>query len=117
MAKGDDPRRSPGGKTQSQRDIFVLCREKTPAAIERVLWLMTHAKDQRVQLDAAKVILDRGLGKVPAVVRIEGEGKERTPLEEALLAAARPVSALPSSGDAKSVEPTEVWDVDAESAD
>ena len=54
---------NPGGRPKALKDVIALAREKGPAAIATLTKLMTSAKDDRVRLEAAKTILERGFGR------------------------------------------------------
>ena len=75
---------NPGGrpaKTEEQRTLEAMCREKTVEALAVVLAIMDGGESERTKLAAAEIVLERGHGK--AVERQEqgkpgefGEDKE-----------------------------------------
>jgi hypothetical protein len=57
---------NPGGrprKTDEERTLEALCKEKTPEALETILQVMAKAQNERAKLAAAQYVLDRGWGK------------------------------------------------------
>lgn len=57
---------NPGGrpaKTEEQRTLEAMCREKTPEALAVVLNIMQHGGSERSQLAAAEIVIERGHGK------------------------------------------------------
>ena len=65
---------NPGGrpkKTDEERTLEAMCREKTIWALGTILHLMRRGKTERVKLAAAEVVIDRGHGK--AVDRVISE--------------------------------------------
>ena len=66
---------NPGGRPKAIRDVVALAREHALAAIKTLANLLKH-KDARVQIEAARLILERGFGKAIQPVAI---GEERSP--------------------------------------
>jgi len=55
---------NPSGKPKDVQEIIRLAREKCPEAIEKIYKIMMNSKaSHSAQIQAAKEILDRGLGK------------------------------------------------------
>src|SRR6266498_1115970 len=72
--KGVSP--NPGGRPKSGLRMTDLARSYGPEAIEKLVDKMRHGEDDRVQVMAAKILLDRGFG---AVKQIEDNADNRTP--------------------------------------
>jgi len=60
-------------KTEEQKTLEMMCRDKTPAALETILSIMVAGDNERNKLAAAQYIIDRGWGKAAQIVRGEGE--------------------------------------------
>ena len=58
---------NPGGRPKDEHRVAELARSYTLEAIETLVDLMRHGKDERVRGTAAQALLDRGWG--------EGEGR------------------------------------------
>jgi hypothetical protein len=61
-------REKTGGRTfgtpnKATAEVKELAREYGPEAVERLAYLMRHAKAEQAQVAAAKELLDRGYGK------------------------------------------------------
>jgi hypothetical protein len=57
---------NPGGKkpkTEEERTLEAMCREKTPQALGVILRIMEAGENERNQLGAAQYVIDRGWGK------------------------------------------------------
>ena len=57
---------NPGGRprrTLEEIQLEEACRQKTPEALAVVFSLMREAKNERVKLAAAQIVLERGWGK------------------------------------------------------
>lgn len=76
FAKGQSG--NPGGRPKLPEEIKEIARASSGDAFKRVVELMDSADDERVQLAAAKEVLDRAFGK-PAQA-MEVSGKEGGPL-------------------------------------
>src|SRR5215204_2759649 len=63
---------NPGGRPKAIRDAVALAREHAPAAIKTLAKLLDH-KDARVQIEAARLILERGYGRAIQPVSIGEE--------------------------------------------
>jgi hypothetical protein len=55
---------NPGGRPKDENRVSELARSYTTEAIETLVDLMRHGKDERVRGTAAQALLDRGWGKV-----------------------------------------------------
>lgn len=70
---------NPGGrpkKTEEQRTLEHMCREKTPDALQTVLGIMSDGENERNRLSAAQYVIERGWGKAtqPIDQNIEAGG-------------------------------------------
>ena len=65
---------NPGGRPKDEHRVGELARSYTLEAIETLVDLMRHGKDERVRGTAAQALLDRGWGKakVEIVSNVEG---------------------------------------------
>lgn len=57
---------NPGGrpaKTEEERTLEAMCKEKTPEALAAILAIMAGSKQDRAKLAAAQYVIDRGWGK------------------------------------------------------
>lgn len=54
---------NPGGMPKGMAEVKMLARSMSAEALEKMYELMRTSSDDRVQLAAAKEIMDRGLGK------------------------------------------------------
>lgn len=57
---------NPGGrkpKTEEERTLEQMCREKTPDALAVIMRIMIDGENERNQLGAAQYVIDRGWGK------------------------------------------------------
>lgn len=57
---------NPGGrpaKTEEQRTLEAMCREKTVEALAVVLNIMQNGESERSKLAAAEIVIERGHGK------------------------------------------------------
>ena len=50
-------------KTEEQRTLEAMCREKTVEALAVVLNIMENGQNERSQLAAAEIVIERGHGK------------------------------------------------------
>jgi hypothetical protein len=67
---------NPGGrpaKTEEERTLEAMCKDKTPEALETILHLMANGQQERARLAAAQYIIDRGWGKAKESVELSGE--------------------------------------------
>jgi hypothetical protein len=67
---------NPGGrkpKTEEERTLEAMCREKTPDALKVILGLMAKSKMDRAKLAAAQYIIDRGWGKAKESIELSGK--------------------------------------------
>jgi len=65
---------NPGGRPKDEHRLGELARSYTLEAIETLVDLMRHGKDERVRGTAAQAILDRGWGRAKVEVVSNGEG-------------------------------------------
>jgi hypothetical protein len=66
---------NPGGrppKTDEERTLEQMCKEKTPEALKTILELMAGSKMDRAKLAAAQYIIDRGWWKAKESVELSG---------------------------------------------
>ena len=59
---------NPGGRPKDEHRVSELARSYTAEAIETLVDLMRHGKDERVRGTAAQALLDRGWGKAKVEV-------------------------------------------------
>ncbi len=67
---------NPGGRPKQPVRMTDLARQYGPEAINTLVEKMRHGEDDRVQIMAAKILLDRGYG---AVKQIEDDAEKRPP--------------------------------------
>src|SRR6266498_3028952 len=67
---------NPGGLPRTGPRMTEMARQYGPEAITTLVDKMRHGEDDRVQIMAAKILLDRGYG---AVKQIEDNADNRTP--------------------------------------
>jgi len=65
---------NPGGRPKDEARVAELARSHTSEAIDTLVDLMRHGKDERVRGTAAQALLDRGWGKPKVEVVNEGGG-------------------------------------------
>jgi hypothetical protein len=65
---------NPGGRPKDEHRVSELARSYTVEAIETLVDLMRHGKDERVRGTAAQALLDRGWGKAKVELVSNGEG-------------------------------------------
>ena len=65
---------NPGGRPKDEHRVSELARSYTAEAIEPLVDLMRHGKDERVRGTAAQALLDRGWGKAKVEVVTGAEG-------------------------------------------
>ena len=65
---------NPGGRPKDEHRVGELARSYTLEAIETLVDLMRHGKDERVRGTAAQALLDRGWGKAKVEVVSDAEG-------------------------------------------
>ena len=76
---------NPGGRPKDEHKVAELARSYTLEAVETLVDLMRHSRDDRVRGTASQALLDRGWGK--AKVEVANSGGET--YIEALQAAAK----------------------------
>jgi hypothetical protein len=59
-------------KTEEERTLEAMCKDKTPEALKTILSIMTGGKNERAQLSAAQYVMDRGWGKAKESVELSG---------------------------------------------
>ena len=65
---------NPGGRPKDEARVAELARSYTAEAIDTLVNLMRHGKDERVRGTAAQALLDRGWGKPKVEVVADGTG-------------------------------------------
>ena len=65
---------NPGGRPKDEHRVSELARSYTTEAIDTLVDLMRHGKDERVRGTAAQALLDRGWGEAKVEVVSSGEG-------------------------------------------
>lgn len=73
---------NPGGrqkKTEEERQLEALCKEKTKDALNTILLIMQNGDNERNRLAAAQYVIDRGWGK--ARQEVEHSGKDGQPIK------------------------------------
>lgn len=60
------------GKSEEQKTLEAMCREKTPQALATILEIMEDGDSHKVKLSAAQYVIDRGWGRAAQAVVIEG---------------------------------------------
>ena len=65
---------NPGGRPKDEHRVGELARSYTLEAIETLVDLMRHGKDERVRGTAAQALLDRGWGKAKVEVVSNADG-------------------------------------------
>ena len=64
---------NPGGRPKDEHRVSELARSSTAEAIETLIDLVRHGKDERMRGTAAQALLDRGWGKAKVEVISSGE--------------------------------------------
>ncbi len=59
-------------KTEDERTLEQMCKEKTPDALATILDIMASSQQDRAKLAAATYIVDRGWGKAKESVELSG---------------------------------------------
>jgi len=62
---------NPGGKPKGYTEFMAACREHTQEALAKVVGHM-GSSNERISLDAAQYLIDRGWGKAPQATTGEG---------------------------------------------
>ena len=65
---------NPGGRPKDEYKVAELARSYTVEAVETLVDLMRHSRDDRVRGTASQALLDRGWGKAKVEVVSSGEG-------------------------------------------
>ena len=65
---------NPGGRPKDEARVAELARSYTSEAIDTLVDLMRHGKDERVRGTAAQALLDRGWGRPKVDVFTEAGG-------------------------------------------
>jgi hypothetical protein len=63
---------NPGGRPKDEFKVAELARSYTLEAVETLVDLMRHSKDDRVRGTASQALLDRGWGKAKVEVATSG---------------------------------------------
>ena len=63
---------NPGGRPKDEHKVAELARSYTLEAVETLVDLMRHSRDDRVRGTASQALLDRGLGKAKVEVATSG---------------------------------------------
>ena len=63
---------NPGGRPKDELKVAELARSYTVEAVETLVDLMRHSKDDRVRGTASQALLDRGWGKAKVEVSASG---------------------------------------------
>ena len=63
---------NPGGRPKDEFKVAELARSYTAEAVETLVDLMRHSKDDRVRGTASQALLDRGWGKAKVEVATSG---------------------------------------------
>jgi len=59
-------------KTEEERTLEQMCRDKTPAALEVLLHIMENGEQERNRMAAAVTIIERAHGKAVQSVEMSG---------------------------------------------
>lgn len=59
-------------KTEEERTLEAMCKDKTPNALETILAIMGKSQNDRARLAAAQYIVDRGWGKAKESMELSG---------------------------------------------
>lgn len=59
-------------KTDEERTLEAMCKDKTPEALETILFIMGEGTQERARLAAAQYVIDRGWGKAKESVELSG---------------------------------------------
>lgn len=62
---------NPGGRPKEDAEVKELARQHTRAAVERLVFWMA-SDNAKASVSACGVLLDRGWGKAPQYVNVEG---------------------------------------------
>ena len=65
---------NPGGRPKDEARVAELARSYTSEAVETLVYLMRHGRDERARGTAAQALLDRGWGKPKVEVVADGAG-------------------------------------------
>ena len=65
---------NPSGRPKAVQAITELAREMGPDCIKVLARIVLESEDKRTQIEAAKVLLDRGFGKAVQSIEHMGEG-------------------------------------------
>ena len=63
---------NPGGRPKDEYKVVELARSYTVEAVETLVDLMRHSRDDRVRGTASQALLDRGWGKAKVEVATSG---------------------------------------------
>ncbi len=66
-------------RTPEEHQLIEACRQKTPEALNVIQDLMDHSENDRVRLQAAQFIIERGYGRAPERIELK-DAREQGPL-------------------------------------
>ena len=72
---------NPGGRPKDEHRVADLARSYTTEAIETLVELMRHGRDDRVRGTAAQALLDRGWGKARQEIMQDISGPQESYLD------------------------------------
>ena len=72
---------NPGGRPKDEHRVADLARSYTTEAIETLVELMRHGRDERVRGTAAQALLDRGWGKARQEIAQDISGPQESYLD------------------------------------
>jgi hypothetical protein len=67
-------------KSKSEYDLEKACKEETPEALQVILKCMRRNDMPKLQLDAAKYVVDRGYGKPKQMQEVAGPDGGNIPI-------------------------------------
>jgi len=63
---------NPGGRPKAESEVRELAQQHGPAAVNRLVALM-NSRNERVAVAACQAVLDRGYGKAPQAMKVDGD--------------------------------------------
>jgi hypothetical protein len=97
------PGQSGNPKGRAPTSLLEPARALTGVAFDRLRYLVDYAKDERVQLDAAAEILNRGWGKPPQALAIAAQN-ETERVTSVVLSVVTAPPRIPLSNDAEIID-------------